>query len=217
MDRSRLEAAAMTNLDTEHHRSALHRDTYRWVPIRRLGEQHRKLICEHLIALDTDDRSRRFGHLATDERIGHYVDSLDFDTDSIFGVFDRGLRLASLVHLAFDRPGSEAVGTAEFGISVLPRMRGRGVGALLFDHAMTLARNRAVNTLLIHLARDNAPMLAIVKRAGASVTFAGSDAMASLALPTDTLGSQLQEMFDHQAGELDYRLKSQAFHFRPAV
>jgi GNAT superfamily N-acetyltransferase len=202
----------MMNPHDEPPRAAKKRESYRWVPIRSLGEHQRELALDHLIALDADDRARRFGHLATDERIAHYVESLDFEADSIFGVFDRRLRLAALVHLAFGRPGAEAAGKAEFGISVLPRMRGRGVGALLFEHAMRLARNRSVDTLLIHLARDNAPMLAIVKRAGAAVSFAGSDAMASLALPADTLGSQLQEMLDHQAAELDYRLKSQAFH-----
>lgn len=177
-----------------------------WVPIRTLGARHRDQVLQHLFALDDDDRARRFGHLASDERIGHYVDQMDFDADALFGVFDRRLRLVAMVHLAFAPQG----GSAEFGISVLPQMRGRGVGALLFEHATTLARNRNVDTLIIHLARDNAPMLAIVRRAGAKLAFDGSDAIATLPLPADTLGSQIQEMLGHQAAEFDYRLKLQA-------
>jgi ribosomal protein S18 acetylase RimI-like enzyme len=111
-----------------------------------------------------------------------------------------------MVHLAFQAQGC----AAEFGISVLPAVRGRGIGALLFEHAVTLARNRRVHQLLIHLARDNAPMLAIVRRAGAELAFDGSDAIATLPLASDTLGTQIQEMLGHHAAEIDYRLKWQA-------
>jgi GNAT superfamily N-acetyltransferase len=192
--------------------AGLHRSNSRaggvrnWVPIRALGPRHRERVCQHLLALDDEDRARRFGHLASDERIRHYVDQMDFHADALFGVFDRRLQLVAMVHLAFQPQG----GAAEFGISVLPQMRARGVGALLFEHAVTLARNRNVDTLIIHLARDNAPMLAIVRRAGAALAFDGSDAIATLPLPADTLGSQIQEMLGHQAAEFDYRLKLQA-------
>jgi GNAT superfamily N-acetyltransferase len=158
-----------------------------------------------MLALDDQDRAWRFGHLASDERIRHYAEQMDFGIDAMFGVFDRRLQLVAMVHLAFQPEGA----AAEFGISVLPQMRGRGVGALLFGHAVTLARNRNINTLIIHLARDNAPMLAIVRRAGAALAFDGSDAIATLPLPADTLGSQIQEMLEHQAAEFDYRLKLQ--------
>lgn len=185
------------------------RSIWRWVPIRSLGEEARSQILEHLLALDHEDRVRRFGHMASDERLSAYVQSMDFDSDAIFGVFDRSLRLGAMVHLAFGTPDTLPSGTAEFGISVLPRLRQRGVGSLLFEHAMTLARNRGVRTLLIHLARDNQPMLAIVRKAGASVSFEGSDALATLPLEADTLGSQIQELLGHQAAELDFRLKLQ--------
>ena len=201
--------------DGAHSAAPAHaRGIYRWVPIRALGTTHRRRALEHLLALAPEDRSRRFGHLASDERIEQYVQAMDFNADAIFGVFDRSLRLGALVHLAFGAPGVLPAGTAEFGISVLPRMRGRGVGALLFEHAVTIARNRGIRTLLINLARDNAPMLSIVRRAGASVTFDGSDAQATLALPADTLGSQIHELLDHQAAEFDYRIKRQGL--RPA-
>lgn len=194
-----------------HRRRSSKREPRHWVPIRVLGAHHRERVCQHFLALDDQDRARRFGHLVSDERIRHYVDRMDFDADAMFGVFDRRLRLVAVVHLAFEPNG----GSAEFGISVQPQMQGRGVGALLFEHAITLARNRGVDTLIIHLARDNMPMLAIVRRSGARMAFDGSDAIATLPLPADTLGSQIQEMLGHRAAELDYRLKLQAL--RPAI
>jgi ribosomal protein S18 acetylase RimI-like enzyme len=176
-----------------------------WAPVRTLGERHRQRVGEHLLALDDADRQLRFGHLASDERIASYVAQLDFDRDELFGVFDRQLALVALAHLAFDA----ARATSEFGVSVSPRVRGRGLGSQLFEHAVTHARNRGVHTMLIHLARDNDAMMNIVRKAGAAVNFEGGDGLAELALPADTLGSQIQELLAHQAGEFDYRMKLQ--------
>lgn len=208
--------AATATPAADAHGSGSGSESLRWVPASQLTQQHKPQILAHLLSLDMADRIRRFGHAASDERIAHYVDAMDFDADALVGVFDRRLRLGALVHLAFSQADGDRTGTAEFGISVLPRLRGRGVGALLFEHAMTLARNRSVHTLLIHLARDNAPMLSIVQRAGATVDFEGSDAMATVQLPADTLGSQIQELIDRRAAEFDYRLKSNVLRISPA-
>jgi GNAT superfamily N-acetyltransferase len=186
----------------------------RWAPIRTLGARHAPRVLAHLLALSPQDRQLRFGHLVSDEGIRHYAEQLDYERDQVMGVFNRGLKLVALVHLAFGAAGRVPGGAAEFGISVLPRQRGQGLGALMFEHAVTCARNRGIGTLLIHLARDNAPMLAIVRRAGAEVSFDGSDVLAQLPLPTDTLGSHIQELLEHQAAELDYRLKLQVLRLR---
>jgi len=177
-----------------------------WMPVRTLGEHHRDRVVEHLLTLDAADRTLRFGHLASDERIRQYAAQIDFTRDEVFGVFDRRLRLVGMAHLAFDA-GRD---TAEFGVSVHPRQRGRGLGMRLFEHAVTHARNRGVRKMLIHLARDNAPMLHIVQRGGALVHFQGHDVLAELPLPEDTLGSQLQELLGHQASLFDYRIKLNA-------
>jgi ribosomal protein S18 acetylase RimI-like enzyme len=213
------------NLHTEAHASPLDGNlprmadlkngrSLRWAPVRTLGARHAPRVLAHLLALSNEDRVLRFGYLVSDEGIQHYAEKLDYERDQIFGVFNRGLRLVALVHLAFGAAGQVPGGAAEFGISVLPRQRGQGLGALLFDHAITHARNRGLGTLLIHLARDNAPMLAIVRRAGALVSFEGADVLAQLPLPADTLGSHIQEMLEHQAAELDYRLKLQVLRLR---
>jgi GNAT superfamily N-acetyltransferase len=186
----------------------------RWAPVRTLGQRHAPRVLAHLLALSDADRVLRFGYLASDEGIRHYAAQLDYDGDQIFGVFNRKLVLVALVHLAFGAAGRVPGGAAEFGISILPKQRGQGLGALLFDHAITHARNRGVGSLLIHLARDNAPMLAIVRRAGAQVSFEAGEVLAQLPLPADTLGSHIQEMLEHQAAELDYRLKLQVLRLR---
>lgn len=177
-----------------------------WAPVRTLGERHRPRIVQHLLALTAEDRLRRFGHAASDEHLQRYAGQIDLDRDRVFGIFDARLALVAMAHLAFE-PNREG---AEFGVSVHGHLRGRGLGGALFDHAVTHARNRGVRSLTIYLARDNAPMLRIVKKAGAAVRFDGPDVRAELPLPGDTLVSQFQEFLGLHAGELDYRMKLQA-------
>ncbi len=181
-----------------------------WVPIRTLTSHDRDRVLDHLLALDADDRVLRFGHLASDDRIAAYVQQLDFDRDLILGVFDRRLRMVAQAHLAIGAEASDSqVGEAEFSVSVLPRSRGQGMGSLLFDHAVTAARNRGARRLWIHLLRDNAAMLSIVRKAGAQIDFDGSDATAQLHLPAESLLSRIGECVGQGAAELDYRLKLQ--------
>lgn len=182
-----------------------------WVPIRTLTERHRKQVCAHLLALEADDRQRRFGHTVSDDRLRAYAAQLDFEHDQIFGTFDRRLRLVALGHLALgsDTDTGDATGHGELGLSVLASARGRGLGTRLFEHAVMHARNRGVHTLHIHLARDNTPMLAIVQRAGARIALDGSEALAVLPLAGETLGSQIGELLGERAAALDFRLKVQ--------
>lgn len=179
---------------------------FRWIPIRSLAPRHRPRILAHLLDLPAMDRYLRFGHPATDEQIGRYVDLIDFDRDEVFGVFNRRLALVAMAHLAYLGAAPQAH-AAEFGVSVLPRQRGRGLGGRLFDHAMLHARNRHVDTLIVHALSENTPMLRIARAAGARVERDGGDAEAVLKLPRETLGTHVEELLGRQAAEFDYNLK----------
>jgi GNAT superfamily N-acetyltransferase len=183
-----------------------------WVPVRSLAPRHRDRIVAHLQALEETDRYLRFGYAASDSQIAKYVDTLDFEHDEVFGIFNRRLELIALAHLAHasaagpDRPGP----MAEFGVSVLRKARGRGFGARLFEHAVLHARNRGVQTLFIHALSENTAMLKIAKNAGATVERDGSESEAWLRLPPETMASRVEQMIDDQAAEVDYQLKLNA-------
>ncbi len=183
-----------------------------WVPIRSLGPRHRTRISTHLIALDERSRYLRFGYAATDAQIHRYVDMIDFEEDEVFGIFNRRLELIALAHLAHREadPARGREASAEFGVSVLPKARGRGFGRRLFEHAMLHARNRGVQTIFIHALSENTAMLKIAKDAGAIVERAGSESEASLKLPPDSFGSHLDELIGERAAEIDYRWKAHA-------
>jgi ribosomal protein S18 acetylase RimI-like enzyme len=177
----------------------------RWLPMRSLNGTHREEVCKHLLALNTRDRVLRFAHAASDDQIRHYAEQIDYAHDEVFGVFDRRLELVAMAHLAFAHDGL----SAEFGVSVLARVRGRGFGARLFEHAVMHARNRGVSAMVIYVARDNEPMLSILRRAGATLSFDGAEATGRLPLVANTLSTQVGALLERHAAEFDYQLKLQ--------
>lgn len=181
----------------------------RWIPIRSLAERHRPRILAHLLALPEADRYLRFGYAASDAQIARYADLIDFEQDEVFGVFNRRLELVAMAHLAI-LSSSHGSREAEFGVSVLPAARGRGFGARLFDHAVLHARNRGVDTLLIHALSENKAMLRIARNAGATVERDGGESLARLRLPPDSLFSHLDAFVESSVAEVDYRLKAQS-------
>src|SRR6185295_6873112 len=180
-----------------------------WVPIRSLGPRHRERIAAHLMALDERSRYLRFGYVASDAQIRRYVDTLDFEHDEVFGIFNRRLELIALAHLAH-RDADTTRGRAaasEFGVSVLPKARRRGFGRRLFEHAMLHARNRHVETMFIHALSENTAMLKLARNAGATIEREGSESEAWLKLPPDSIASHLDELLGERVAELDYRMK----------
>jgi GNAT superfamily N-acetyltransferase len=206
------------------------------VPIRSLGQRHRARIAKHLLALDETDRYLRFGYYATDEQINRYVAGLNFKRDDIYGIYNRKLELIAMAHVAVSDEvdsfetltkspavpvdsAASALKTshAEFGVSVLKDARGRGYGGLLFDRAITHARNEGRSTMYIHALTENTVMLKIARNAGATVERSGSESDAYLKLPLATLATRLTEIVEDQMAELDYGFKQQAKHVQDLV
>ena len=183
-----------------------------WVPIRSLTRRHRQPITAHLLALPPQDRYLRFGYAASDQQIAHYVLGIDFEHDELFGIFNRRLELIAVAHLAYEAAPQFATrpALAEFGVSVLPHARGRGYGARLFEHAVIHARNRGTEQLYIQALSENTAMLSIARKAGATLERDGTESKAWLRLPADTVASQLGQMMETQAAEVNYQYKRHA-------
>jgi GNAT superfamily N-acetyltransferase len=183
------------------------------VPIRSLGPGHRDRVAAHLLALDGDDRYLRFGYTASDDQIRRYVEALNFERDDIFGIYNRKLELIAMAHLALGTD-AQAAACAEFGVSVLAKVRGRGYGTRLFDRAVMHARNEGVELLFIQALTENTAMLKIARNAGATLERLGSETEAYLRLPAATLDSRVSELALEQMAQTDYGLKLQARNFR---
>lgn len=188
------------------------RARFQWIPIRSLAARHRPRILGHLLSLDERDRYLRFGYLASDSQIGRYVDLLDFEHDEVFGIFNRRLELIAMAHLAGMGNAGTPCTSAEFGASVSKAARGRGLGARLFDRAALHARNRHIDTLLVHALSENTAMLRIARAAGAHIERDGPESQAWLRLPPENLASHVEALVEGQAAEVDFGIKVQA-HF----
>lgn len=186
------------------------------VPIRSLGVNHRSRIAQHLKALNQHDRYFRFGFPANDEQIQHYVDHLDFERDEIFGIYNRHLTLIAMAHLAYSKHDHQNA-SAEFGVSVLERVRGRGYGARLFDRAMMHARNEGVRSMYVHVLSENAAMLKIARNAGAKVERDGSESEGRLILPPATLDTRVTELVEEHLAQANYQIKAQAKFIRNTI
>jgi len=90
---------------------------------------------------------------------------------------------------------------------VVPRARGRGYGARLFARATVHARNAGIGQMVIQALSENAAMLRIARKAGATVHRDGSESEAYLALPPATLDSRVYQWWEAHIGETDYRIK----------
>ena len=183
-----------------------------WIPIRILSTKHRPKIVAHLLGLGAQDRYLRFGYSATDEQIENYVSHLDFERDEIYGVFNRKLDVVAMAHVAFSLDPEWAT-CAEFGVSVNLSVRGKGLGARLFERAVTHARNQGVSLLFIHALSENIPMLKIARKAGAKVVREGSESDAYLSLLPANLDSQVNELWEEGIADLDFHIKTRAKQF----
>ena len=181
----------------------------RWIPIRKLAARHRPRVLSHLLALNERDRYLRFGYAAGDVQIARYVEQLDFGRDELFGIFDRALELKAMAHLAYLKPDALPRPAAEFGVSVAQGARGRGYGDRLFDHAALHARNRGVDSLLVHALSENTAMLRICRNAGARIERDGPESQAWIKLAPESLVSHVEALVEDAAADLDYRLKRQ--------
>ena len=178
--------------------------------VRELTSKDRPRLLAHFLALGEDDRLLRFGQITPDHVIENYVRTIDFSRDTVFGVFDRELKLIGVSHLAYLPVEADNKRTAEFGVSVLESARGEGIGTKLFERAAIRSRNTHVTMLYMHCLSRNTTMMHIAKKAGMKIEYAYGEADAYLTLPPADQTSILAEMLQEQAAVFDYALKRQA-------
>jgi len=183
--------------------------------VKELSPRARRHLLRHFLALEEKDRLLRFGSKLSDELVTRYVENIDFSRDTIFGVYDRKMRLLGAGHLAFaPREASPVSGAtlkarvAEFGVSVSAAARGMGVGTKLFVRAAIRCRNADVDTLYMHCLSSNKVMMHIAKKAGMEIHRDYGEADAYLKLQPANPVTLFQEAMEEQAAMLDYIIKA---------
>jgi len=113
-------------------------------PLVRFQQADAERILAHLVMLDVDDRFLRFGYGIGDEGIARYVARIDFARDHVHGLTDAGGRVVALAHIAVRD------GEVDFGLSVAPARRRRGLGRILFAHVVEFASVLRAQRVLCH-------------------------------------------------------------------
>ncbi len=165
--------------------------------------------------MEEKDRLLRFGSKLSDELVTRYVEGINFERDTVFGVYDRRLRLLGVGHLAFAPKEATRISgatikpvVAEFGVSVSAAARGLGVGTRLFMRAAIRCRNADVDTLYMHCLSSNKVMMHIAKKAGMEIHRDYGEADAYLKLQPANPVTLFQEAMEEQAAMLDYIIKA---------
>ena len=174
------------------------------VAVQRLNPRHREDIARHLMQLPAEDRRLRFGRAIRDDAIREYVAGIDFDRDRVFGIEGDALELVGFAHLAL-----AADRTAELGLSVDPRCRGKGHGYALLQRALLHAANIGCRVLFMHCLAENAIMLHLARKAGLLLVLEGGEADGRLKLDRRRHGSALHEAVADQLALIDNLLKQQ--------
>lgn len=169
--------------------------------VAQLGPHHRGRVLQHLQALPSHDLWLRFGYAVTDEALRLYVRKLHFGRDAIFGIFDEAAELLALGHLGFDKNASSK--TAEFGVSVLPHARRRGLGLRLLQRAAVHARNRGATHLMMNYMPENEALQHLAERAGMHLVADTEEPRAYLSLDPPTAVSLMDETFSEMLAAID--------------
>jgi RimJ/RimL family protein N-acetyltransferase len=175
------------------------------IPTKQLAASSRAAMFEHFLELPSEDLRLRFGTMRSPASLAEYVESIDFDRDAVFGVFNDRLELAGVAHVAM-LPGD----TAELGVSVVPDERRKGIGTALFERANGYARNRRIRTLFTHCLTENRAMMHIAKKAGMQIITDSGEADAWLELAPADAASMAQEWAEERVALFDYALKAHA-------
>lgn len=173
-----------------------------YVLTQQLSRLDRPAVLRHLHKLTAEDLRLRFGVPQAEASLRRYVDGIDFERDALFGVFDDDLELVGFAHVAL---GAEA----EFGVSVDPAHRGRGIGTALLARSVDYARNRMTGTLFVHCLAENKAMYAMARKAGMRIVTAAGEADAYLKLPPPDAASVSGELLSQRVALFDFALKAQ--------
>lgn len=177
----------------------------------RLREYHRPALEAHFLSLQAEDRRLRFGSNLPDEALLAYVRRIDFGRDGAFAVQDDRLRLVAVVHVANT---GEA---AELGLSVLPELRGQGLGQVLLKRAVTHLRNRGARVAYVHCLAENGAMMHLARKCGMRIGHDGGESDGRLELGPATAATLFTEWLSDRQGETLQALRHQANATRNAL
>lgn len=165
--------------------------------IRKLWIGEIDTYCEHLLRLDPESRSNRFGGAVSDEFITNYVGSIGSLDAVIHGFFvDGTLRgAAELRPLGITLPDQ-----AEAAFSIEQPWQSHGVGSALLDRTLLAARNRGIKLLHMSCLARNHRMQQLARKFDAELSLNFGSVIGEVEAPHATPMSMMREWFADSHG-----------------
>jgi GNAT superfamily N-acetyltransferase len=137
--------------------------------VRTLRQQEElPLLRDHLLRLDAESRRDRFHGLLDDQFIESYAAKCADDGTVIIAYIERGVvRGAAELHPPDQSPDA----VPEIAFSVEASVRRQGVGSILFQKLIAVARSKGYHSLRITTGAQNRAMRALAGKFGAHLTF----------------------------------------------
>jgi RimJ/RimL family protein N-acetyltransferase len=151
----------------------------------------------HLLRLTPDERRMRFQGGVADASIERLCGQIDWFRTVVVGHFVDG-RLRGAAHSVLDR--SLCPHAVEVAVTVETAWQGRGVGTELTRRAITTARNRGAQRLIMLCLVENRPMRQIARKLESALHFEGGTIEADLGLRRATPWTLLEELVQDGAG-----------------
>jgi GNAT superfamily N-acetyltransferase len=147
---------------------------------------------EHLLRLDADSRSNRFGGMVSDEFIRSYVGTIGGLDAVVHGFFVDGVLrgAAELRSLGTAQPNE-----AEVAFSIETTWQSHGVGSALLERTLLAARNRGIKLLHMSCLAHNQRMQQLARKFDAELTFDFGSVVGEVVAPHPTPVSMMREFF----------------------
>lgn len=160
---------------------------------RKLWPQDADALSAHLLRLDPQQRSFRFGRAVTDEFLARYVRDTDWLRSVMLGCWIagelRGVGELKLLERLWPR-------SAEAALSVERRFEGRSIGTELFHRGLLIARNRGIARVSILFLPENLRIRRIVRKVEPNLVYNRDQIECEIRLaPPDAL-SIAAELYD---------------------
>jgi RimJ/RimL family protein N-acetyltransferase len=143
-----------------------------------IGEADR--FREHLLRLDRESRSNRFGSPVTDYFIEKYAANALGSDSVVHGYFVDGTLRGCAELRAFGKLGPQE---AEAAFSIERPWQNTGIGSELMGRTILTARNRSIRKLYMNCLSHNHPMQAIARKYEADLRFQADDVVAEITNP----------------------------------
>lgn len=151
------------------------------------------LLKDHLLRLDRDDRYLRFGGHCDDTIVARHVDGLDRFRTVAVALFEDGEVRGAAELIRLDPP---AATRGELAVTVEKAWQDSGVGTELLRRALTIARNRGLQSLFMICLSENSRMRHLADKFRGRLIELGGEVEATLDLLAPDGLSLLQEAMD---------------------